>query len=81
MDVSPDQLDERRELLQRCLAMSPIQAQSYAQRLSDQEFLEAINGTARSLLGVNMKRPVDFPDYYFGEFYTCLLYTSPSPRD
>ena len=70
MDVSPDQLDERRELLQRCLAMSPIQAQSYAQRLSDQEFLEAINGTARSLLGVNMKRPVDFPDYYFGEFYT-----------
>jgi hypothetical protein len=70
MAISPDQLDERRELLQRCLGMSVIQAQSYAQRLSEEEFLEAINGTASNLLGMNMKRPEDFPDDYFGQYYT-----------
>ncbi|MGB3087414.1 MAG: hypothetical protein WBC53_06785 [Phycisphaerae bacterium] len=70
MALSPDQLDERRELLRRCLGMSVIQAQSYAERLTEEEFLEAINGTAKSLLGMNMKRPQDFPDYYFGQFYT-----------
>ena len=70
MNLSPDQLQERRELLQQCLNMSVIQAQSYANSLSEEQFLEAINGTTRNMLGMNMKRPVTFPDNYFGQYYT-----------
>jgi hypothetical protein len=70
MNLSPDQVDERRELLQLCLNMSIIQAQSYANSLSEEHFLEAINGTARNMLGMNMKIPATFPDNYFGQHYT-----------
>lgn len=70
MNLSPDQVDERRELLQQCLSMSIIRAQSYANSLSDEQFLEAINGTTRDMLGMNMKRPATFPENYFGQYYT-----------
>jgi hypothetical protein len=70
MNLSPDQIEERRELLQLCLNMSIIQAQSYANRLSEEEFLEAINGTSRKMLDMNMKIPSTFPDNYFGQYYT-----------
>jgi len=70
MNLSPDQLQERRELLQQCLNMSVIQAQSYANSLSEEQFLEAINGTTRDMLGMNMKRPGTFPENYFGQYYT-----------
>ena len=70
MNLSPDQVDERRELLQRCLNMSIIQAQSYANSLSEEHFLEAINGTSRNMLGMNMKIPATFPDNFFGQYYT-----------
>ncbi|HUT29710.1 MAG TPA: hypothetical protein VMX13_07960 [Sedimentisphaerales bacterium] len=70
MDLSPDQLQERRELLQKCLNMSVIQAQSYANSLSEEHFLEAINGTTRNMLGMNMKMPGAFPDNFFGQYYT-----------
>ena len=70
MAFSPDQLDERRELLRRCLGMSVIQAQSYAERLTDEELFQAINGTTENLLGMNMKRPEDYPENYFGQYYT-----------
>jgi len=70
MNLSPDQVDERRELLQQCLSMSIIRAQSYANSLSDEQFLEAINGTTRNMLGMNMKIPATFPDNYFGQYYT-----------
>jgi len=70
MNLSPDQLQERRELLQKCLSMSVIQAQSYANSLSEEQFLEAINGTTRNMLGMNMKIPATFPDNYFGQYYT-----------
>ncbi len=70
MNLSPDQLQERRELLQQCLNMSVIQAQSYANSLSEEHFLEAINSTTRNMLGMNMKRPVTFPDNHFGQYYT-----------
>lgn len=66
MDLSPDQVEERRELLQRCLSMSIIRAQGYANQLTDEQFLEAINGTTRDMAGLNMKRPGTFPDNYFG---------------
>ncbi len=67
MNLSPDQVEERRELLQQCLSMSIIRAQSYANSLSDEHFLEAINGTTRDMLGMNMKIPATFPDNYFGQ--------------
>jgi hypothetical protein len=67
---SPDQVQERRELLQQCLNMSIIQAQSYANSLSEEKFLEAINGTTRNMLGMNMRMPGTFPDNYFGQYYT-----------
>ena len=70
MNLSPDQLQERRELLQKCLNMSVIRAQSYANSLSEEQFLEAINGTTRDMLGMNIKRPATFPDNYFGQYYT-----------
>ena len=70
MKLSPDQLQERRELLQKCLNMSVIQAQSYANSLTEEQFLEAINGTSRDMLGMNMKRPAMFPENYFGQYYT-----------
>jgi len=70
MNLSPDQLKERRELLQLCLNMSVIQAQSYANSLSEEQFLEAINATTRDMLGMNMRRPATFPDNYFGQYYT-----------
>ncbi len=70
MNLSPDQLQERRDLLQQCLKMSVIKAQSYANSLSEEQFLEAINGTSRDMLGMNMKRPVTFPENYFGQYYT-----------
>jgi len=70
MNLSPDQLQERRELLQQCLNMSVIQAQSYASSLSEEQFLEAINGTTRNMLGMNMRPPATFPDNYFGQYYT-----------
>ncbi len=70
MNLSPDQVQERRELLQQCLNMSIIQAQSYANSLSEEQFLEAINGTTRNMLGMNMKRPAGFPENYFGQYYT-----------
>ena len=70
MDISPDQVDERRELLRRCLGMSIIQAQRLANGLTEEKFLEAISGTVRDLRGMNMKVPADFPDNYFGRFYT-----------
>jgi len=70
MNLSPDQVDERRELLQKCLNMSVIRAQSYANSLSEEQFLEAINGTTRDMLGMNMKRPATFPENYFGQYYT-----------
>lgn len=70
MNLSPDQIDERRELLQRCLNMSIIQAQSYANSLDEEHFIEAINGTARNLLGLNMRMPGTFPDNFFGQYYT-----------
>ncbi len=68
--LSPDQVDERRELFRRCLNMDILRAQRYAVELSEEKFLEAINGTARDLLGMNMKVPADFPDNYFGQYYT-----------
>jgi len=70
MNLSPDQVQERRELLQQCLSMSIIQAQSYANSLSEEQFLEAINGTSRKMLDMNMKIPATFPDNYFGQYYT-----------
>ena len=70
MDLLPDQVEERRELLQRCLSMSIIQAHRYANQLAEEQFLEAINGTTRDMAGLNMKRPGSFPDNYFGQFYT-----------
>ncbi|MCJ7720306.1 MAG: hypothetical protein MUO36_02440, partial [Candidatus Hadarchaeum sp.] len=70
MNLSPDQLQERRELLQQCLNMSVIQAQSYANSLSEEQFIEAINGTTRDMLGMNMRPPAAFPDNYFGQYYT-----------
>jgi hypothetical protein len=70
MNLSPDQIAERRGLLQQCLNMSIIQAQSYANSLSEEQFLEAINGTTRNMLGMNMKIPATFPDNYFGQYYT-----------
>jgi hypothetical protein len=70
MNLSPDQVDERRQLLQFCLNMSIIQAQSYANSLSEEQFLEAINATTRDMLGMNMKRPATFPENYFGQCYT-----------
>jgi len=70
MNLSPDQVQERRELLQQCLNMSIIQAQSYANSLSEEQFLEAINGTTRNMLGMNMKRPATFPENYLGQYYT-----------
>jgi hypothetical protein len=70
MNLSPDQVDERRELLQQCLNMSIIKAQSYANSLSEEQFLEAINGTTRDMLGMNMKIPATFPDNFFGQYYT-----------
>ena len=70
MNLSPDQVDERRELLRLCLNMSIIQAQSYANSLSEEKFLEAINGTTRNMLGMNMKMPGTFPDNFFGQYYT-----------
>jgi hypothetical protein len=70
MNLSPDQLQERRELLQLCLNISIIQAQSYANSLSEEQFLEAINGTTRNMLGMNMKIPATFPNNYFGQYYT-----------
>ncbi|MGA2916100.1 MAG: hypothetical protein ABSE89_08765 [Sedimentisphaerales bacterium] len=70
MNLSPDQLQERRDLLQLCLNMSIIQAQSYANSLSEEKFMEAINGTTRNMLGMNMKPPATFPDNYFGQYYT-----------
>jgi hypothetical protein len=70
MNLSPDQVDERRELLQQCLSMSIIRAQSYANSLSEEEFLEAINGTTRKLADVKMKMPITFPDNFFGQYYT-----------
>ncbi|MGB2866189.1 MAG: hypothetical protein WBC05_22845 [Sedimentisphaerales bacterium] len=75
MNLSPDQVDERRELLQQCLSMSIIQAQSYANSLSEEQFLEAINGTTRNMLDMNMKRPATFPDNYFGQYYTIQNYS------
>ena len=50
MNLSPDQVQERRELLQQCLSMSVIQAQSYANSLSEEQFIEAINGTTRKTI-------------------------------
>jgi len=70
MNLSPDQVDERRQLFQLCLSMSIIQAQSYANRLGEEEFLEAINGTTRKLADVRMKMPATFPENYFGQYYT-----------
>ena len=70
MNLSPDQLQERRELLQQCLSMSIIQAQSYANSLSEEQFFEAINGTTRKMLDMNMKIPAMFPENYFGQYYT-----------
>ncbi|HUW19792.1 MAG TPA: hypothetical protein VMW16_10870 [Sedimentisphaerales bacterium] len=70
MLLSPDQVQERRELLQQCLNMSIIQAQSYANSLSEEQFLEAINGTTRNMLGMNMRPPATFPENYFGQYYT-----------
>jgi len=70
MNLSPDQVEERRDLLRQCLSMSIIRAQSYANSLSDEQFLEAINGTTRDMLGMNMKRPATFPENYFGQYYT-----------
>jgi len=74
MDLVPDQINERRELLGKCLGMAIIQAQSYANRLTDSEFLEAINGTCDTMLGMNMRRPELFPDFYFGRYYTIDNY-------
>src|SRR4030042_7144254 len=70
MNLSPDQVDERRELLQLCLNMSIIQVQSYANSLSDEQCLEDRNGTTRNMLGMNMKRPANCPENYFGQYYT-----------
>jgi hypothetical protein len=70
MNLSPDQLQERREILQQCLNMSVIQAQSYANSLSEEQLLEAINGTTRNMLGMNMKPPATFPDNYYGQYYS-----------
>jgi hypothetical protein len=70
MNLSPDQLKERRELLQQCLNMSVIQAQSYANSLSEEQFVEAINGTTRNMRGMNMRPLATFPDNYFGQYYT-----------
>src|ERR1035441_855334 len=70
MDLAPDQIAERRELLQKCLSMSVIQAHSYANQLDEEKFLEVINGTTREMIGMNMRRPDSFPDFFFGQFYT-----------
>jgi hypothetical protein len=70
MLLSPDQVDERRDLLQQCLNMSIIQAQSYANSLSEEQFIEAISGTTRNMLGMNMRMPGTFPDNFFGQYYT-----------
>jgi len=68
--LQPDRLRERIELLQRCLSMSIDRAHAYANSLSEEDFLEAIRGTAGRLTGVGMKLPDTFPENYFGEFYT-----------
>jgi len=75
MSLSPDQIDERRELFQKCLSMSIIQAQHYASSLDEEHFLEAINATTRDMLGMNMKRVATFPENYFGQYYTVQNYT------
>jgi len=41
-----------------------------ANSLSEEQFLEAINGTTRNMLGMNMKMPGAFPDNFFGQYYT-----------
>lgn len=74
MDLFADQIAERRELLQRCLGMSIIQAQSYANSVSDEDFVNLINGASRNLIGMNMRRPDTFPDFFFGQFYTIQNY-------
>ncbi len=74
MTFAPDQIAERRDLLQKCLGMAIIQAQSYANKLDEEKFVEVINGVSRDMVGMNMKRPAMFPDFFFGQFYTIQNY-------
>ncbi|MFA7236932.1 MAG: hypothetical protein WC058_08710 [Phycisphaeraceae bacterium] len=74
MELAPDQIAERRELLRKCLSMDLIRAHSFAVQRTEEEFVELINGAARDLAGLNMKRPETYPDFYFGQFYTIQNY-------
>ncbi len=72
--VEPDKLRERLELLQKCLSMALIEAYSYANSWTDEQLVEAINGTVRKMTDLNMRRPAGYPENYFGEFYSIQNY-------
>ena len=54
-----------------------IKLRAYDNKILDQSTEEIVNTVKRT--GANIKGPIPLPTKI--ERYTCLLYTSPSPRD
>ena len=68
--IPQDKLREREILLQRCVGFDLIRAKELAQKMTDQELVDAINQVDQKVFGLGVKEPDSFPEFFFGKYYT-----------